>query len=331
MTGFISSSFNGPYHNLFNNCGFFSGVWLDGVADGNTFTNCKVAGLCTGFKLRLVQGGFLTRVKDCVITSRDGALDVIDGSNIIFHNNTCEQGGGAVNANSIGGVTAMVTIRGTNYQARRIDIEGNNFGCGIGFVDTGIIIDNAEHCIIDKNVFASGTQPFDIKYTANAKWNNADDGRNTARGSRTTGYSTRADRKFQVQDISNKNNGYWIDVTSFGALPTGYVGSGFEVKKYIDGMVKMAGQVAIGTSFTSPTLLTTLPIAYAPYYDQAFVVPVLTNAGLIRGTAQIYLTAAGLFYVNTFPAGTVAGDRIYFAGVGWQALAKTDYNASDGI
>lgn len=165
----------------------FGFVWAHGFVLGNTLSG-SVLGRCGDANLfqknlsfgdptefayifDLVPGVRNNTVEANTITSQGGALHVINGQELRFKNNQCEQRAGPVNANP---VKSLVWLEGRD-PTRAITntiLEGDNLGGGTNY-ERSFYIDNARRTIISQNkLHAPGQDSIggnaDVYLTANA-------------------------------------------------------------------------------------------------------------------------------------------------------------------
>lgn len=142
------------YYSRISQC-TLTGIYMDSQ-DANTIEKCLFSGSGEGVTFNLDNGVRNNTVRECCFITRKDALHVIDGSNIRFVNNQCEQPGGAVSASPH---SSMVWIEGATRPATNIIISENNFGGGTN-LDRLIYLDNTSQAIIEKNhLVAVGLAP----------------------------------------------------------------------------------------------------------------------------------------------------------------------------
>jgi len=140
-------------HSIFelNTCG--SPLYL-ACGDANVFNKNMMLHGSGGpaFVIDIVNGVRNNTIMDNTIVSRDGALHVVNGSEIRFLNNQVEQFQTYGVNQSV--PSASVYIEGSLRRSTNCVIENNNFGGGTN-VDYSVYFANAEHCVVTKNHFVS--------------------------------------------------------------------------------------------------------------------------------------------------------------------------------
>ena len=133
------------------------------TADGVTIEDCLIFGVKPGVIVDLVAGAFQTRIIRNGFVARDGALLVLNGSQIYFEHNTVEQFP-AYGAN-VSIAKASIAIRPTAYGSRHIQIVSNNFGGGDNAGASIHVSGDCRHLLVDRNVFNVNAAGNDVVLT----------------------------------------------------------------------------------------------------------------------------------------------------------------------
>ena len=133
------------YYSTVTHCQM-DGVYLNSH-DANTIEKCLINGEGIGATLNLPVGVRNTTIRECCFISRKEALRIIDGSNVRFLNNQCEQPEGSLSTSDH---SAMLVIEGATRPAQNVVISENNFGGGTN-LDRLIYVGNSRMAVIEKN------------------------------------------------------------------------------------------------------------------------------------------------------------------------------------
>lgn len=253
-------------HSMFELNTLSGPVYLE-CGDGNTFqkNNSFASSNGPAYTLDLDVGIRNNIIRDNTIVCRDGALKVIDGTEIRFCNNQIEQF--QTHGENQSTPAASVYIQGSTRDATNIIIEANNFGGGTN-VDYSIYLDNAAHCVITKNNFIA-TDAEDIYCTANSQFCIFEFDNNI----RETLLDQRNDSFFKVSFNNNSTANINMPVALTGANSW----SDVTVYRNKDGMIVFLDNVSGGTT-TAGTVMYTLPAGMRGLISTQ-VVPVVDSAG----------------------------------------------------
>lgn len=258
--------------------GELSGCTLSGevyaaCGDRCLFQNNLSFGNGAGYIFDLAFGVRNNTVQNNTIVNRDGAMHIINGDNIRFLNNQCEQVGANATTES-----AMVIIEGSDRKIYNTVIENNNFGGGTN-LDVSVYIDNADGTVIDGNNFlATGQDSIggnaDVQMTANSS--------NTRIGAnnQVTGniFSDRGKGVLYVRTIDEGGGSTYSQRNDLNPV------NGWSVVgcyKDTDGIVRFVSDFVGGTTTTSTTICT-LPQGWWPLRKQDAVRRnLLTSTGVL--------------------------------------------------
>ncbi len=265
------------------------GIHLDGCSDGNRIVKNTIFGYGPGILVNLVAGAYKTFVGHNSITSGGGALDVWNGSQIDFENNTIEQPAGwGENANH-----ASIRLRGTNRYISGVRIVANNFGSSLQADNPHIWVENGEENIIDDNDFHT-RMPVDIRLDSGSRYNRIGP-RNRVKGVRAGDPTT----MLQITDAGCGNAGVQKSSASLGLMNGWSASTDFMFFKDLSGVVHFRGRLIGGTA-TSGTQIGTLPVGFRP--NTHLPVLMYENAG---GTvAMLVLQTDGKIVCGSVPAST---------------------------
>lgn len=234
---------------------FTGGVYMN-THDANTIEKCLFTGTGVGVTLNLENGVRNNTIRECCFTTRKEALRIIDGSNVRFLNNQCEQPDVGLSTSEF---SAMLVIQGAVRRCENTIIAENNFGGGTN-LNRLLYIDNASQTIIEKNnLIAVGTPPDfagkEIELTANAIYTVVRPDNRVA----TTLHNvrTRTAFKAEVIDAGEGTSGVLKDF----ATANGWNGGDFF--KDANGIVHFWETLTPGT-LTAGTLIGTLPVGFRP-------------------------------------------------------------------
>lgn len=244
------------------------------TADGITIEECLIFGLKTGIVIDVIEGAFLTRVIKNAIVSRDGAIKVLNGSQIYIEMNTFEQfpryGENKSTDNS------HIVIDPKSYRSSHIYIRKNNFGGGD---NVGCSIKARGPCTninIDCNVFNVNRKGLDVFLSSpEVMWTKIGPN-NTTRGQRRrTAHLTSGD----VLVVIDRGVGsFGVENSLFIEASGSWKAEGqLSLKKSIEGQVYLFGAIT-GTGRTG-SLIGNVPFGMRPLYDT--IVSIFTE----RGTA----------------------------------------------
>lgn len=257
------------YYSKISLCSVTS-IYMDSQ-DANTIEKCLFAGAGEGVVYDVIDGVRNNVVRDCCFLMSKDALHVVNGSNIRFQNNQCEQPDTGLSASS---KKSMVWIEGAARVSTNIVLSENNFGGGTN-LDRLIYIDNAEQTIIEKNHFvAVGQSPGfagkEIELTANAKYSviRADNAVLT----QVANPRIRTAFKAEVLDAGTGTAGV------LKALTTANSWTGGTYFKDDMGTVRFWTTLGGGTT-AAGTTIGTLPVGFRPPGSALIYLPVATSAG----------------------------------------------------
>lgn len=306
----------GTHFNIVRNCQIENGVFL-GCADGTTIENCVVFGKKTAITLDLVSGAFQTHIVNNGLVARDGALLLLNGSQVVFSGNQVEQfAADGINQSK---TNASVSIVASNRGVRQVRIIGNNFGGGTN-VDSSISISgDCQDVYVDKNVFATTGSGRDIILEGSAvSWSRIGPNnsvRGPARGKRSANMTRPV-----VQDTGHGTFGVRKASNSFLRLGDGWIPKdGLSFWKDLSGVVRLEG--AWQSGLTAPgTLIATLPDGFRP------AGPGFLHCGtsVVGEIAVLRVDADGVIRVHRTPSGI-----IYLNGTSFSAADRAPYPSSD--
>lgn len=294
-TGYIDSSFNTIEH-----CTLQGSVKLIGVADGNRIVNNEIIGPGCGVVLDLALGAFNTLIQGNAIVTKDGSLQIINGSFVHFLDNQCEQ------QNATNSLSMMVKIgaaAGSRYTTKHCQFLRNNFGGGVveSLAQT-IRLDDARGCVFDQNQFNPSNQRGDIVFGPAAHYNTVGPN-NHVRGPRSAvdpawlaGESrvlgTDATRRLVIHrsPAAKGNRGIWWPRP---ALQNAWVNDVMEYLINGEGEVCLSGGATAGT-FAPGTLICTLPSGARPLRTTYIPVGTTTGAGTLKVAGNGEVTVVDL-------------------------------------
>lgn len=290
----------------------YNGVFMDKCSDGNRVHRNTIFGEQTGVIIDTVPGAYKTYVGQNTITSRDGALRVVDGSQVDFERNTVEQGEGW----GVNQLHASVKIEGTTRIASGIRIIGNNFGNSIAPNNPHIWLQNAEECIIDGNDFHL-RQPCDIKLDAGASYNKI--GANRVKGIRSGDPTS----MLLISDAGVGNFGVQHSAAYLGLQNGWTASSDFMFFKDQSGVVHFRGLLIAGT-VASGSVIGTMPLGFRP----ANQVPALLFANINGSVAMLVFTTAGAIVCGSIPPSTnTVQSSMTMDALSYYSQWKTTYQA----
>jgi hypothetical protein len=295
-------------------------VHLDGCADACRFVYNNVFGIKTGFLVDLEAGAFRTLIAHNVITARDGALTLVNGSRVDFLYNQVEQGvvegrPSNVNAND---EQASVILAAAEDPLREINIIGNNFGGGENVelslsmkTDSGATIEDVN---IERNTWGETNSGVDIeikdagvKYTRIA----ADQSlRGERGGGGFTTYPAYASNTLDVNTLLNVvDNGLGTSLVRKDATELGG-GSGtllmnswtcaadLRFWKDAEGFVNFLSYAVAPAAAQTDVQIGTLPVGFRPAAIETFVL--LGSDNLTGAKVPVYcaITQAGLIVMT---------------------------------
>lgn len=291
------------------------------AADGITIERCNIFGLKPAITLDLTAGAYQTRIINNTLVARDGALLVLNGDQIYFLGNHCEQF--ALYGANQGTKKAQLTINGQTLAlpARDIFIEHNNFGGG-GNCEASIVFDgNVRDVVIDRNVIRQGTLNAvnkDIRLLAGTVKGTVLGPLNSWRGVRTS-----PDPGFAgaVEDSGVATRGLWA------AFPATFANSwtaGTGLKRMVghDSIVRFEGHLIAG-SITANHIIATLPEGYKPREDMTFSCPIENAAGSAWATCVLYVNTSGEIRVRS--GITDIGSKVGLGGMSYRSLVRDAY------
>jgi hypothetical protein len=157
LTGYATNSGYSIYidkgdfgHNLveLNNCS--PGIYCADIGDANVFSKNMIFGTGRGITVDMVYGVCNNTFRDNTIVTREGAFYLINGDQVVFENNQCEQALGYTPSYNLSTPSAQVYLEGAGRAVESCVIRNNNFGGGTN-VNYLIYIDNAHHTTIESN------------------------------------------------------------------------------------------------------------------------------------------------------------------------------------
>lgn len=296
---------------IFDGCMTVNGIYLDGCADRCIFKNGQMDGIKPGVIADLAGGAFKTTIRNNIMTSRDGALIVLGGSQIDFHYNQIEQveaRGANQNEHS-----ASVILSTASYGSRGVSIKGNNFG-GAERVDYHIYAKSSagkkvEDLLIEAgNTFSKAVEK-DIKIAdSGVRYTTISSGQ-LLRGERGTGgfdvypdtYDANTDdvnALIDIDDSGTGTRGVRLPATRLGgstatALENGWgCPATFYAKKDEHDRVSFNGYVVAPGAVTDQQFAT-LPEGFRPSEVTYFSIYGATGVILTNGAIIATTTAAG--------------------------------------
>lgn len=255
-------------------------------ADQINVKNCTIFGNRTAITIDAVFGAYTHIIEHNFLVARDGAVNIVNGSQVKIRDNQIEQNG--VNAAVY---PASVIIQGTRFESSSCDITGNNFGGGTN-VQYNIITVNANKTQIDYNDF-NKANICDVVLAAVGSKNTNIGIRNRYRGSgRGLGVSA-----LIASDQGVGTTGILKFLSTMGmsnswTAPDAYV-------RVVDGVLYFGGSITGGT-LTPQTVIATLPTGYRPGGDETFAVATSLGAG------TVILKTNGELRVGTLPSNAVS-------------------------
>jgi hypothetical protein len=141
-----------PSHSMFSNIS--CSTVFGGFGDANVFEKFIMFGESTGFVLDLIEGVRNNVIRDSTIVNRNGAIHVINGSNVRIENNQMEQNSSYSPPTNQNAVSAMVWIEGRDRKSYNTVIRDNNFGGGTN-LNNCLYIDSASRTVVDANNFVA--------------------------------------------------------------------------------------------------------------------------------------------------------------------------------
>jgi len=312
--GYAYQAVGGFAFNTIRECTLSGSMLLSGVADGNRILNNSIiSSTHYGIELDIVFGAYQNRVEGNTMTFGEGAIHVINGSQVIIRNNQMEQG--ANTSPTHPAYTVKITGGSNNqttpYRSRDCVVEENNFGGG-PLVETLLGLDYASDTKIRNNVFSGvGQLPAsqEIYLTANSSYNYIF----TDNVSRATSTANDKKDKLIITDSGEGNFGcsHETGVTSSG----GYTSITYFKDPCTEEVV--LGETSGGATAYNTVICTLPPGFYSDGYryvvspDQnigatsCFTVTTNPTDGTVRvnGTAP---SGNGICYGTRFPSARVA-------------------------
>ncbi len=278
--------------------------------DANKITRNLIAGILPGVTLDLQEGAFCTTIEQNTIVCQNGALDIVNGSQVKFLNNQCEQ---PPVAN--GGVpSAHVVVRGDAYTCQGVEISGNNFGAG-SYVQSSVYLFNAQDTMIDRNTFNVAKSGVDIVESPLTKWSRIGPC-NLTRGARPA--VSDPSQKLVIQASGVGAFGVLLDASRL-ALENDWTSDSFGFFKDLSGIVHFRGRLAPGKIVTG-TRIGTLPIGYLPRDEIRALLP--TDAGDRPAVIVVDPWDGGL-HLNSAPPDM---KKVYLGSFGFLSQWRTDYD-----
>lgn len=305
----------GSHHLTIRNNQIMNGIYVS-AADGVTIEECLIFGKKTGITLDLIPGAFQTRILRNAIVARDGALHVINGSQIFFEHNQVEQFlGYGINKSPQG---AHILISPQNYGSRYIHIVSNNFGGGDNAKLSIHVENDCQDLFIDNNIFNISSTGTDIKLANDiVSWTRIGSNNNV----RQQGV---ASRKFpnsnllQIEDLATGTFGVAKEISSIGNIFTKENTVDFLFWKTLDGIVKFEGAWEIRNEHNKKTIAI-LPMGFRPSAKSIFLLP--TENGEF---STLEIQADGSIFCINFALG-----MSNFSAVSFRAALRPNYPASD--
>lgn len=274
--------------------GEFGGVFH---ADQITVKSCNIHGDRTAVKIDAIFGAYTHLIQGNFLVSKNGAVDIVNGSQVKILDNQIEQNG--LNAHPY---TTSIAIQGTRFASESCDILGNNFGGGTN-VNYSILTVNANKTAIDRNDFnVPGSA--DIVLASSGTRNTKIGSGNRYRGG-SRGANGLSDLYLSDQGIANV--GYNRFVMSL-INQNGWSSADLSIR-VSDNVAHLSGTLTGGT-LTTGTLIGTLPLGYRPF--AVIKVSVYTNAG----GGWIQISTNGQVTVVSLPGGTVDCSGVHFSVLG---------------
>jgi len=301
----------GTHHLTIRNNQLINGVYV-ASADGVNVEECLIWGDKPGVTLDLIPGAFQTRILRNAIVARDGALRVLNGSQIYFEHNQVEQPP-QPNRSPEG---AHVAIMPRSYGARHIRIRSNNFGGGDNARLSVHVAGDCQDLLIDDNVFNITSTGVDVQLAdERVAWTRIGSN-NSARRSGVARRSRPNAGGLQVTDKGVGTFGLARDAAAAAPTSDRQPSADFRFWKSLDGVVRFEGAWGLGSGEPGP--LGRLPIGFRP-----------------RATARLMLPCDdGGAVVEIRPDGVVTAVRVGAGAVDWSGVSFTaaprpDYPASD--
>lgn len=277
-----------------------NGVNLE-CADRTIIRENNMFGAKVAVRSALIEGAFQTTIANNCMVTRDGALLVVNGSQINFIENQVEQFASyGLNQSA---QQASVTVLGSTYGSRGLRFIGNNFGGGTNQRVPIALVSNCEGAIIDDNTFNLGTGLIDIDVMAASVKGTRIGRGNKFRGTRTSDPAW----PLQVNDAGEGTYNVWKAAASL-ALQNGWTGSAaFRFKKTLDDLLVCEGALVAGTN-AGGTVVGTLPAGFRPPATQLWngandVASTTTNFAVQTGGVFTVVNAqvAAGNYMNPMP------------------------------
>lgn len=315
-TGFaIAMQGIGTHFNVIRNCQLENGVLLS-CADGTVVEQCLIFGKKTAITLDLIEGAFQTKIINNGLVSRDGAMLVRNGSQVLFSGNQVEQfpTSGRNQSQARSSIAIMAADRGV----RHVRILGNNFGGGANVENSITVEGNCQDIFIDDNVFCTTSSGTDISLNGRlVAWSRIGPN-NTVRGPvppnvrkrvnpvvKDTGLGTFGVRKYAA-DLAER-------------APQWIANSEFCFWKSLDGVVRLQGAWSPGAT-KSGTLIAFLPEGFRP--SASAFLHCATDA--TEETAVLRIDSDGAIRVHRSPKAT-----IYLSGTSFPAADRAAYPPTD--
>jgi len=302
----------GTHHLTVRNNQLINGVYV-ASADGVTIEECLIWGEKPGVTLDLIPGAFQTRILRNAIVTRDGALRVLNGSQIYFEYNQVEQPPQANQA--IEG--AHIAIVPSKYGSRHIRVRSNNFGGGDNARLAIYASGDCQDLLIDDNVFNWTSSGVDVNLAdAAVMWtrissSNAVRQKGTRRAMPNAGLLRVRDEG--VGTFGVENPGSALD-PAFGWRPA----PTFRFWKTLDGVARFEGTWLCGKA-TKNTRIGILPVGFRPRLTTRLILP--TDTGELT---MLDIMADGAIIVIL-----ASGNSVDWSGVSFVVAPRPDYPASD--
>lgn len=142
-----------------------NGVYLN-TTDGIVISENVIFGWKPAITLDLHPGAFQTRIMRNSLVARDGALIILNGSQVYFEHNTIEQFPGY--GPNRGSRSASLVIAPRTVGSRHIRLVSNNFGGGDNVAISILVDGDCQDLFIDHNVFNFTASGADIRLTGPA-------------------------------------------------------------------------------------------------------------------------------------------------------------------
>jgi hypothetical protein len=272
----------------------FSGnPWLGGgiemlqCGDGQRIWGNNINSIRKGIVMDIIFGSLSHSILSNVIVTRDGALHVINGSQLSVHYNQMELSEANQSTDK-----SMIYVEGVSAQSEGIVISENNFG-GEAYTETNVYLSNARETTVEDNTFKEATT-WDVRLGANSSDNTI--GENRYYGTRAYAAGDK-NVKPRFQDLGTGNKG----VRNFSlALSNGWVNSLSSYYKDDQNRVHLDVYVQAGPT-TDNTVVLTMPPGFRPKPGRRFAVSTFLGPATIKADANgVFKTAAPLTDPNLY-------------------------------